>query len=132
MPKLRISDAASLLGVSDDTVRRWVEQGKLPVVQGDNNRMAVDGSELAAFVQRQADAPDPGITVARSARNQMKGIVTRVVKDGVMAQVEMQAGPFRIVSLMSREAADELGLEVGSVAVASIKSTHVVVEIPEA
>jgi len=132
MPKLRISEAANLLGVSDDTIRRWVDQGKLPVVQGDNNRMAVDGGELAAFVQRQADAPDPGVTVARSARNQMKGIVTRVVKDGVMAQVEMQAGPFRIVSLMSREAADELGLEVGSVAVASIKSTHVVVEIPEA
>lgn len=132
MPKLRISEAASLLGVSDDTVRRWVDQGKLPVVQGENNRMAVEGSELAAFVQRQTEAPDPGVTVARSARNQMKGIVTRVVKDGVMAQVEMQAGPFRIVSLMSREAADELGLEVGSVAVASIKSTHVVVEIPEA
>jgi molybdopterin-binding protein len=132
MPKLRISEAASLLGVSDDTVRRWVDQGRLPVVHGDNNRMAVEGSELAAFVQRQADAPDPGITVARSARNQMKGIVTRVLKDGVMAQVEMQAGPFRIVSLMSREAADELGLDVGSVAVASIKSTHVVVEIPEA
>jgi molybdopterin-binding protein len=132
MPNLRISEAANLLGVSDDTVRRWVDQGKLPVVQGDNNRMAVDGGELAAFVQRQAETPDPGVTVARSARNQMKGIVTRVVKDGVMAQVEMQAGPFRIVSLMSREAADELGLEVGSVAVASIKSTHVVVEIPEA
>jgi molybdopterin-binding protein len=132
MPKLRISEAASLLGVSDDTVRRWVDQGKLPVVHGDNNRMAVEGSELAAFVQRQADAPDPGVTVARSARNQLKGIVTRVVKDGVMAQVEMQAGPFRVVSLMSREAAEELGLEVGSVAVASIKSTHVVVEIPEA
>jgi molybdopterin-binding protein len=132
MPKLRISEAASLLGVSDDTVRRWVDQGRLPVVQGDNNRMAVDGGELAAFVQRQADTPEAGVTIARSARNQMKGIVTRVVKDGVMAQVELQAGPFRIVSLMSREAADELGLEVGSVAVASIKSTHVVVEIPEA
>lgn len=132
MPKLRISEAANLLGVSDDTVRRWVDQGRLPVVQGDNNRMAVEGSELAAFVQRQAETPDPGATVARSARNQMKGIVTRVVKDGVMAQVEMQAGPFRIVSLMSREAAEELGLAAGSVAVASIKSTHVVVEIPEA
>ncbi|MFL6125852.1 molybdopterin-binding protein [Actinophytocola sp.] len=132
MPNLRISEAANLLGVSDDTVRRWVDQGRLPVVQGDNGRMAVEGSELAAFVQRQGEAPEAGVTVARSARNQMKGIVTRVVKDGVMAQVEMQAGPFRIVSLMSREAAEELGLEVGSVAVASIKSTHVVVEIPEA
>jgi molybdopterin-binding protein len=132
MPKLRISEAATLLGVSDDTVRRWVDQGRLPVVQGDNNRMAVEGRELAAFVQRQADTPEAGVTVARSARNHMRGIVTGVVKDGVMAQVEMQAGPFRIVSLMSREAADELGLEIGSVAVASIKSTHVVVEIPEA
>lgn len=132
MPKLRISEAASLLGVSDDTVRRWVELGRLPVVQGDNNRMAVEGHELAAFVQRQAETPEDVPTIARSARNRMKGIVTGVTKDGVMAQVEMQAGPFRIVSLMSREAADELGLEVGSVAVASIKSTHVVVEIPEA
>lgn len=132
MPKLRISEAASLLGVSDDTVRRWVDMGRLPVVQGENNRKAIEGHELAAFLQRQAEAPETGVTVARSARNQMKGIVTRVIKDGVMAQVEMQAGPFRIVSLMSREAAEELGLEVGSVAVASIKSTHVVVEIPEA
>jgi molybdopterin-binding protein len=132
MSKLRISEAASLLGVSDDTVRRWVDQGRLPAVQGDNNRMAVEGSELASFLQRQAEAPEAGVTVARSARNRMKGIVTRVVKDGVMAQVEMQCGAFRVVSLMSREAADELGLEVGSVAVASIKSTHVVVEIPEA
>lgn len=132
MPKLRISEAAGLLGVSDDTVRRWVDQGRLSVVQGDNHRMAVEGSELAAFVQRQAEAPEAGITVARSARNQMRGIVTAVVKDGIMAQVELQAGSFRIVSLMSREAADDLGLEVGSVAVASIKSTHVVVEIPEA
>jgi molybdopterin-binding protein len=132
MPKLRISEAASLLGVSDDTVRRWVDQGRLPVVQGDNGRMAVEGHDLAAFVKQLADAPEPGVTVAASARNRFRGIVTRVAKDGLMAQVEMQAGPFRVVSLMSREAAEDLGLEVGSVAVASIKSTHVVVEIPEA
>lgn len=132
MPKLRISEAANLLGVSDDTVRRWVDQGRLPVVQGDNNRMAVEGRELAVFIKELAESPERDATVAASARNRMKGIVTGVRKDGVMAQVEMQAGPFRIVSLMSREAADELGLEVGSVAVASIKSTHVVVEIPEA
>lgn len=132
VPNLRISEAAGLLGVSDDTVRRWVDQGRLPVVQSENNRMAIEGRELAAFVRRLAESPEHGATVAASARNRMRGIVTGVVKDGVMAQVEMQAGPFRIVSLMSREAADELGLEVGSVAVASIKSTHVVVEIPEA
>jgi molybdopterin-binding protein len=132
VPKLRISEAASLLGVSDDTLRRWIDQGRLAVVQGDNGRKAVEGHELAAFVQRLAESPEHGVTVAASARNRLRGIVTGVVKDGVMAQVEMQAGPFRIVSLMSREAADELGLEVGSVAVASIKSTNVVVEIPEA
>lgn len=131
VPNLRISEAAALLGVSDDTLRRWVEQGRLPSVQ-DGGRKAIDGRELAAFAQQLAESPEPGATTAASARNRMRGIVTRVVKDGVMAQVEMQAGPFRVVSLMSREAADELGLEPGVVAVASIKSTHVVVEIPEA
>jgi molybdopterin-binding protein len=132
MPNLRISEAAALLGVSDDTVRRWVEQGRLAATVSENGRKAVDGKELAAFAQRMAEGSEPGTTVAASARNRMRGIVTRVLKDGVMAQVEMQAGPFRVVSLMSREAADELGLEVGGIAVASIKSTHVVVEIPEA
>lgn len=131
VPNLRISEAASLLGVSDDTVRRWIEQGRLSEVQLDSGRKGVDGRELAEFAQRLAEAPEAGVTVAASARNRMRGIVTRVVKDGVMAQVEMQAGPFRVVSLMSRDSADELALEVGSVAVASIKSTHVVVEIPE-
>ncbi|GAA0246680.1 helix-turn-helix transcriptional regulator [Saccharothrix mutabilis subsp. mutabilis] len=131
MPNLRISEAAALLGVSDDTIRRWIDQGRLAAVL-DNGRKAIAGAELAAFAQQLSEAAEPGVTVAASARNRMRGIVTRVVKDGVMAQIDMQAGPFRIVSLMSRESADELGLEVGSVAVASIKSTHVVVEIPEA
>jgi len=93
--------------------------------------MTVSGSELAELAQELAEAPAPGVAVAASARNRLKGIVTRVVKDGVMAQVEMQAGPFRVVSLMSRDSAEELKLEPGSVAVASIKSTQVVVEIPE-
>ncbi|MEV6237452.1 helix-turn-helix transcriptional regulator [Lentzea sp. NPDC051838] len=132
MPNLRISEAAALLGVSDDTVRRWIENGRLASTVLDNGRKAIDGKELASFVQTMTESSEPGVTVAASARNRMRGIVTRVLKDGVMAQVEMQAGPFRIVSLMSREAADELGLEIGSVAVASIKSTNVVVEIPEA
>jgi molybdopterin-binding protein len=131
MPNLRISEAASLLGVSDDTVRRWVDQGRLPAVRTDNGRMAVEGRELAEFVQKLTETPEPGTTIAASARNRMRGIVTRVRKDGVMAQVELQAGPFRLVSLMSSEAAEDLGLEPGCVAVASIKSTLVVVEIPE-
>ncbi|MGI5506868.1 TOBE domain-containing protein [Lentzea sp. CA-135723] len=132
MPNLRISEAAALLGVSDDTLRRWIDQGRLASVVLDNGRKGVSGTELAEFAQQMTDVAEPGTTVAASARNRMKGIVTRVLKDGVMAQVDMQAGPFRVTSLMSRESADELGLEVGSVAVASIKSTHVVVEIPEA
>lgn len=129
---LRISEAAGLLGVSDDTVRRWIDQGRLAAIKLENGRMGVRGEDLAEVLRsNNAETPEPGVTVAVSARNRMRGIVTRIVKDTVMAQVEMQAGPFRLVSLLSRESVDELGLEVGSIAVASVKSTHVVVEIPE-
>jgi molybdopterin-binding protein len=131
MPQFRIGDAATLLGVSDDTVRRWVEAGRLPAVRDPQGRLAVDGSDLAAFAQQIASAPELGRSVAESARNRFTGLVTRVVKDGVMAQVDLQAGPFRVVSLMSREAAEELGLEPGVLAVASVKSTQVVIEVPE-
>lgn len=130
VPHFRISEAASLLGVSDDTVRRWAEQGRLSTIKGANGRLAVDGEELAGLARELAATPEPGVVVLESARNRFRGIVTRVVKDTVMAQVEMQAGPFRVVSLLSREAADELGLAVGTVAVASVKATHVVVELP--
>lgn len=129
MPNLRISEAARLLGVSDDTVRRWIDQGRLTADR--DGPMTVAGRDLAELAVSLTEAPEPGETVAASARNRLKGIVTRVTKDGVMAQVEMQAGPFRIVSLMSRDSAEELELEIGSVAVASIKSTQVVVEIPK-
>lgn len=131
MSNLRISEVAELVGVSDDTVRRWIDQGRLASIHLDSGRKGVGGRDLAEFLRTHAEAPVVGATVAASARNRMRGIVTRVVKDTVMAQVEMQAGPFRLVSLLSRESVDELGLEVGSVAVASVKSTHVVVEIPE-
>jgi molybdopterin-binding protein len=131
VPQFRISEAAALLGVSDDTVRRWADAGRLPTVRDAQGRLAVEGSELAAFAQQIATAPELGRSVAESARNRFTGLVTRVIKDGVMAQVDLQAGPFRIVSLMSREAAEELGLEPGVLAVASVKSTQVVVEIPE-
>ena len=130
MPQFRISHAAQLLGVSDDTVRRWVESGRLATVTGPGPAR-VEGAELAALAQQVATAPELGTAVAESARNRLTGLVTRVVKDTVMAQVDLQCGPFRIVSLMSAEAATQLGLEPGVLAVASVKSTHVVVEVPE-
>jgi molybdopterin-binding protein len=131
MAHLRISEAAELLGVSGDTVRRMVDSGRLPAVRDEAGRQAVQGADLAAVACELARPAPVGVVAEESARNRMRGIVTRVVKDTVMAQVELQAGPFRIVSLMSREAVDDLALEVGSVAVASIKSTHVTVGVPQ-
>ncbi len=127
MPQLRMREVASLLGVSDDTVRRWAESGRLPTSHDGAGRQVAAGAGVAARAQSLAEGPEP---LRTSARNHLHGIVTRVVKDGVMAQVELQAGPFRLVSLMSREAADELGLEVGVVADASVKATNVVVTLP--
>lgn len=132
MTQLRVAEAASLLGVSDDTVRRWVDKGRLTAVKAGNGRLAIEGSDLAALARELAASSEAGPVAQESARNRFRGIVTRVLKDTVMAQVEMQAGPFRVVSLMSREAADELRLNVGVVAVASVKATHVVVELPDA
>lgn len=131
VPHLRISEAASLLGVSDDTVRRWAEHGRLHLAKGLNGRSVVDGAELASLARDLAERPEAGALGSRSARNSLRGIVTRVTRDTVMAQVELQAGPYRVVSLMSREAADELELEVGTVAYASIKATNVVVELDD-
>jgi molybdopterin-binding protein len=128
----RVKEAAELLGVSDDTVRRWADAGRLPTTTA-GGRRAIDGAALARFCEelnRSDERPEPAPVVRESARNRMRGLVTRVVRDTVMAQVEIQAGPFRIVSLMSREAADELGLEPGSLAVAAVKATNVVVEVP--
>jgi molybdopterin-binding protein len=130
VPHFRISEAAALLGVSDDTVRRWADAGRLPV-ERDGTRITVEGSTLASFAQGLATAPQVGRPLAGSARNRFHGLVTRVVVDGVMAQVDLQCGPFRVVSLMSREAAEELGLRPGVLAVASVKSTQVTVEVPE-
>jgi molybdopterin-binding protein len=130
VPQFRIADAARLLGVSDDTVRRWVDAGALPVRPDGSNRKVIDGAALAAFARDHAQtAPDPS-HVQRSARNRLVGLVTSVVSDTVMSQVEMQCGPHRVVSLMSTEAVGDLGLEPGVLAVAVIKSTNVVVETP--
>jgi molybdopterin-binding protein len=130
MSTFRISEAAGLLGVSDDTVRRWVDAGSLTVHKDAVGRSVLDGAELAGFAQRQAHAATDPSGIARSARNQFVGLVTSVIVDAVMAQVEIQCGPHRVVSLMSSEAVRELGLEVGSLAVAVVKATTVIVETP--
>jgi molybdopterin-binding protein len=113
-------------------VRRWVDSGRVAASEGDGRR-TIAGAELARFAEELAAGaprPAPGPMAAESARNRFTGLVTRVVKDTVMAKVEIQAGPFRVTSLMSRDAADELGLEPGTLAVASVKATNVVVEVP--
>jgi molybdopterin-binding protein len=125
----RIAEAAELLGVSDDTVRRWIDSGRLAASRNRGGPATIDGADLARVASQLRDPPQPGATPS-SARNRLTGIVTRVVRDTVMAQVEIQAGPFRLVSLMSREAADELGLEPGVRAVATVKATQVSVDVP--
>lgn len=132
MPSYRLREAAALLGVSDDSLRRWADSGRVASTLDAAGRRVVDGAELARFAEQNAGPlPPAGVIVRESARNRFVGLVTRVRRDKVMAQVEMQCGPYRVVSLMSREAADELGLEAGVTAVASVKSTNVVVEVPE-
>lgn len=131
MPQYRIAQAAKLLGVSTDTVRRWADSGRLPVTRDGAGRRWVDGQALAALAASLAEDPGGGATVGHSARNRLTGIVTKVTRDGVMAQVDLAAGPFRIVSLISREAADELGLAPGVLAVAEVKATNVTVELPD-
>jgi molybdopterin-binding protein len=130
MGRIKIGDAAALLSVSDDTVRRWVDQGRLSDLRDDGGARVVDGTELAATLVdsgKELERLDRG-SGRRSARNHLTGIVTKVVSDTVMSQVEMQCGPYRIVSLISTEAVRELGLEAGSVATAVIKATDVAIE----
>jgi molybdopterin-binding protein len=132
VPAYRFREAAALLGVSDDTLRRWADAGRVATATDEGGRRVIDGAELARFAEANAaPVPDTQPVHRESARNRFVGLVTRVVRDTVMAQVELQCGPYRVVSLMSREAADELGLEPGATAIAAVKSTNVVVEIPQ-
>src|SRR4051812_15305271 len=119
--------AAQLLGVSTDTVRRWADAGRLATSRSDGGHRSVAGTDLAEFAVALSQAEQTGPLPRTSARNAFPGIVTRIVLGDVAAQVEIQAGPHRVVSLLTREAVEDLGLEVGQEAVASVKSTNVTV-----
>src|SRR5260370_21089103 len=114
MPTFRIKEAANLLGISDDTLRRWADGGRIATTTGDSGRLAVDGTALARLAQELAEsaghAEDEAV-VAHSVRNRFTGLVTRVVRDTVMAQGEIQAGPPPVVSLLSRQPAHQIRLE---------------------
>lgn len=126
--QFRISEAAELLGVSADTVRRWADSGRLHAERDEHGHRIVAGADLAAYLAANGRTDDG--TTTSSARNRFHGLVTGIKKDTVMAQVEIQAGPHRVVSLLSREALDDLGLAIGDVAVAVVKSTTVIIETP--
>jgi molybdopterin-binding protein len=128
--EIRIKDAAALLGVSDDTVRRWIDSGSLTAGLDESGRKVIAGDALAEFARSNAASPPDPLGIASSARNRFVGLVTQVTADGVMAEVQMQCGPFTVVSLMSRGSAEQLGLEPGTLAVAVVKATTVVVETP--
>lgn len=128
MTELRISDAARFLAVSDDTIRRWVSEGRLTQHKDASNRAVVEGRDLVALAQSNSAALDDPTGVVSSARNRFAGLVTDVAIDGVMAQVSLQCGPFRVVSLMSAEACRQLELEPGSLATASVKATMVSID----
>ncbi len=128
--RIRVGQAAEMLGVSVETLRRWEADGRLRMARSDGGQRVVEIAEVTRLLaeRRRASADRP--IVAQSARNRFPGIVTRIERDGVAAVVEVMAGPHRLVSLMTAEAIDDLGLEVGQEAVCVVKSTNVIVEIP--
>jgi molybdopterin-binding protein len=127
----RPGQVAELLGVSVDTVRRWCDDGRLRTTRSGGGHRLISGPDLARHLAERSDAYEPDSLPAQSARNRFTGIVTRIERDKLTAVAEIQAGPHRIVSLMTREAADELALEPGDLAVAAVKATTVVVEVPD-
>ena len=131
MATYRVGQVADLLGVSTDTVRRWGDSGRLAMLRDPTGQRVIDGPDLARFLTDTSPPPEAELTiVGESARNRFPGVVTKVEKEGLVAVVHIQAGPHRVVSLMTREAADELGLEPGDLAVGVVKATNVVVEVP--
>jgi molybdopterin-binding protein len=129
MSTIKIAQAAELMGVSDDTMRRWADAGRVKSSVAPGGRRLVDGADLARLATEIASDQATAKPKGQSARNWFVGIVNRVTKDGVAAQVEIQSGPHRFVSLITREAADELELEPGVVASAVVKATNVGVEL---
>jgi molybdopterin-binding protein len=125
MPNYTLREAAQLVGVSSDTMRRWIDAGRVPAMVDASGHRLIDGQALAAFAVGQAEAAD---TARSSMRNRFPGIVTRVLRGDVAAQVEVQSGPHRLVALLTREAVDELGLQEGDRAEAVVKATNVAVE----
>lgn len=131
MPQYRISRAAKLMGVSPDTMRRWADAGRVRTSTDEGGHKTIDGVDLARLATELAGDQDRAGAPGQSARNHLSGIVTRVAKDEVAALIELQAGPYRLVSLITRDAADELGLEPGMLANAVVKATNVSVELPQ-
>ena len=125
-----VAEVADLLGVSRDTVRRWCDDGRLPARGGDGRQRTIDGPDLAAYLRAGTEAFEPDSVKAQSARNRFTGVVSRVERDTLVAIVEIHSPPHRVVSMMTREAADELDLQPGDLATAAVKSTNVVVELP--
>lgn len=129
MSEYRPGQVAEFLGVSVDTVRRWADEGRLATTRTAGGHRLIDGRDVARLLTERRPAPEPaGMT--QSARNRFTGIITRVERDGLTAIVEIQAGSHRVVSLMTRDGADELGVAPGDLAVAVVKATNVIVEIP--
>jgi molybdopterin-binding protein len=126
----RPGQVAELLGVSVDTVRRWCDEGRLATKRSAGGHRAIDGAALAAYLRDAEQAYESDGAIVRSARNRFTGIVTAVERDKLTAVVELRSGSHRLVSLMTREAADELELEPGDMAVAVVKATTVIVEVP--
>jgi molybdopterin-binding protein len=129
MSDYSVGEAAGVLGVSSDTVRRWIDNGSLDATRSSNGRRRIDGATLAGFAKSLHDGSESPSALTESIRNHFTGIVTKVVKDKVMAQVELQAGPYRVVALVSREAVDEMGLVPGVMAAAVVKATNVSIEL---
>jgi molybdopterin-binding protein len=128
--RIRVGQAAEMLGVSVETLRRWEADGRLTMTRSEGGQRLVDMDQVARLMDERRKATVERPIVARSARNRFPGIVTRIEKDRVAAVVEIQAGPHRMVSLMTAEAVDDMGLKVGDEAIGVVKATNVIIEVP--